>query len=34
MTVAEIIMWGTKIGTVVFDRETGLGSFEYDPAFL
>ena len=20
MTVAEIIMWGTKIGTVVFDR--------------
>ena len=34
MTVAEVILWGTKIGTVVFDRETGLGSFEYDPAFL
>lgn len=34
MTAAEVILWGTKIGTVAFDDETGLGSFEYDPAFL
>lgn len=34
MTVAEVVLWGTRIGTVVFDRDTGLGSFEYDRAFL
>lgn len=34
MTAAEVYLWGTKIGAVVFDSETGLGSFEYDPAFL
>ena len=34
MTAAEVYLWGTKIGTVIFDNETGLGSFEYDPAFL
>ena len=34
MTAAEVFLWGTKIGTVVFDNETGLGSFEYEPAFL
>ena len=34
MTAAEVILWGTKIGTVIFDSETGLGSFEYDPVFL
>ncbi len=34
MTVAEVILWGTKIGTVAFDDRTGLGSFEYEPAFL
>ena len=34
MTAAEVMMWGTKIGTVVFDETDGLGSFEYDPDFL
>lgn len=34
MTAAEVFLWGTKIGTVIFDRDTGLGSFEYDPVFL
>ncbi len=34
MTAAEVILWGTKIGTVLFDNKTGLGSFEYEPAFL
>lgn len=33
MTAAQVFLWGTKIGTVVFDSETGLGSFEYDPVF-
>ena len=34
MTAAEVFLWGTRIGTVVFDSENGLGSFEYDPGFL
>ena len=34
MTAAEVRLWGTKIGTVAFDEENGLGSFEYDPGFL
>ena len=25
MTAAEVMLWGTKIGTVVFNDETGLG---------
>ncbi len=34
MTAAEVFLWGTRIGTVAFDDTNGLGSFEYDPAFL
>ncbi|WP_130836201.1 type II toxin-antitoxin system HipA family toxin [Lachnoclostridium sp. Marseille-P6806] len=34
MTAAEVMLWGTRIGTVAFDDSTRLGSFEYDPAFL
>ena len=34
MTTAEVMLWGTKIGTVAFDDNSGLGSFEYAPAFL
>ena len=34
MTGAEVFLWGTRIGTVVFDDDTGLGSFEYDRGFL
>ena len=34
MTAAKVILWGTKIGTVLFDDDTGIGSFEYDPDFI
>ena len=34
MTVAEVMLWGSKIGTVAFDGSTGLGTFEYAPSFL
>ena len=34
MTAAEVMLWGTRIGTVLFDDENGIGSFEYDPSFL
>ena len=34
MTAAEVILWGTKIGTVAFQPDTGLSSFEYNPDFL
>ena len=34
MTAADVMLWGTKIGTVVFDNENGLGSFEYNRSFL
>lgn len=34
MTVAEVILWGTKIGTIVFDDYNRLGAFEYDSEFL
>ena len=34
MTAAEVMLWGTHIGTVVFDPQTGIGSFEYDRSFL
>jgi len=34
MNTAEVMLWGTKIGIVAFDAASGLGSFEYDPAFL
>ena len=33
MTAAEVMLWGTRIGVVVFDDATGLGSFEYDRGF-
>ncbi len=34
MTAAEVILWGSRVGTVVFDRQNGLASFEYDRQFL
>ena len=34
MTAAEVMLWGTKIGTVAFDNERGTGLFEYDPGFI
>ena len=34
MTVAEVLLWGTRVGYAVFDPERGLGSFEYEKDFL
>lgn len=34
MIGAQVYLWGTRIGFVAFDNTTGLGSFEYDTAFL
>ncbi|MCW8193364.1 type II toxin-antitoxin system HipA family toxin [Proteobacteria bacterium 005FR1] len=34
VTTAEVILWGTRIGAVTWDRDRELGYFEYDPAFL
>ena len=34
MIGAQVYLWGTRIGFVAFDDTTGLGSFEYDTAFL
>ena len=34
MTTAEVMLWGTRIGIVSFDNDTGLGYFEYDSRFL
>lgn len=28
------MLWGTRIGTVAFEEQSGLSAFEYDPAFL
>lgn len=33
MTAAEVFLWGTRIGVVVFDDASGLGSFEFDRDF-
>ena len=34
MNAAEVMLWGTRVGLIVFDDVTGLGSFEYDKTFL
>lgn len=34
LTTAFINIWGKRMGAVAWNQETGLGSFEYDPAFL
>ncbi len=34
MTTANVVLWGTKIGTVMFNEKNGLSSFEYDSNFL
>ncbi|MDD7201260.1 MAG: type II toxin-antitoxin system HipA family toxin [Sphaerochaetaceae bacterium] len=33
MTSAYVVLWGTIIGSVVFDERRKIGIFEYDPAF-
>lgn len=32
--VADVFIWGTRVGAVAWDDERELGFFEYDPAFL
>lgn len=32
--LAEVRIWGRRVGALVFDRDTGIGSFEYDKAWL
>jgi len=34
VTVAEVRLWGTRVGAVRWDPDRALGSYEYDPAFL
>ena len=34
MTFATVYLWGTKVGVVAFDDQTGVGSFEYERSFL
>lgn len=34
MTTASVILWGTQIGTVAYDDESGYCSFEYDRDFI
>lgn len=33
MTAAYVMLWGTTIGSVVFDDRRNIGIFEYDPTF-
>ena len=33
-TVAEVRLWGTRVGAVRWDIDRALGDYEYDPAFL
>jgi serine/threonine-protein kinase HipA len=33
VTVAEVRLWGRRIGAVAWDRDAGLASFEYDARF-
>lgn len=32
--VADVFIWGTRVGAVAWDEERELGFFEYDPVFL
>lgn len=34
VTVAEVRLWGTRVGAVRWDPDTGLGAYEYDPMFV
>ena len=34
VTVAEVRLWGTRVGAVAWNPDTGLGSYEYAPEFL
>ncbi|BFM16447.1 type II toxin-antitoxin system HipA family toxin [Maricurvus nonylphenolicus] len=32
--IADVVLWGTRVGVVTWDVERQLGFFRYDPAFL
>jgi serine/threonine-protein kinase HipA len=34
MVVANVDIWGKFVGAVLWDQQSGIASFEYDPAFL
>ena len=34
VTVAEVRLWGTRVGAVRWDPERAVASYEYDPEFL
>lgn len=34
VTVAEVRLWGSRVGAVQWDPDTRLGAYEYDPQFL
>jgi len=34
ITTAFINIWNERVGAIAWDSKTGIGSFEYDPAFL
>lgn len=34
ITTAFVHIWGQRVGAIFWDPSTGIGSFEYDPAFL
>lgn len=34
VTTAFVNIWGLRVGAIAWDDNTGLGSFEYDPAFI
>ena len=33
VNVAEVKIWGELVGAVVWNDETGIAGFEYDPGF-
>ncbi len=33
VNTAFVYLWGKRVGAVAWDKATGMGSFEYDPAF-
>lgn len=33
VNTAFIYLWGKRVGAIAWDKNTGIGSFEYDPAF-
>ena len=34
ITVADVILWGKRIGAISWNEDQNLGTFEYDASFL